>query len=128
MAARSRRRGDAGSVTIEAAIALSVVVVVLALCLSGIGCAIAQVRCVDAAREAARLAARGDESLAAGVVASMGPAGATLTLQNVGDTVIATVAASGVGGLLPGISVRATTIAAVEDSAGAGEPNGAAAR
>jgi hypothetical protein len=127
MAARSRRDGDTGSVTIEAAIALSVVVVVLALCLSGIGCAIAQVRCVDAAREAARLAARGDESLAAGVVASMGPPGAALSLRIDGDTVIATVTASGVGGLLPGISVRATTVAAVEDSVGAGDPDGAGA-
>lgn len=113
-AARSRRADDQGSVTVEAAIALSVLVVVLALCLSGIGCAIAQIQCVDAAREAARLAARGADDQATSVVASIGPDHASLSLRSVGDTVVATVSADGVGGLLPGIRVSATAVAALE--------------
>jgi hypothetical protein len=120
MLARSRRSGERGSVTIEAAVALSVLVVLLALCLSGIGCAIAQIRCVDAAREAARLAARGDQDRATAAVGSIAPAGAALSVSVDGNTVTATVSASGVGGLLPGIRVSATAVAASEEGAGDG--------
>ncbi|MDQ6658521.1 MAG: pilus assembly protein [Actinomycetota bacterium] len=114
---RSRRVDDAGSVTIEAAIGLSSVVIVLAMCLAGIGCAIGEVRCVDAAREAARLAARGDGELAAQVVARLAPAGASLNVQVSGDTVIATVSATPVGGLLPAVRLTATAEAAREPTA-----------
>lgn len=111
---RSRRDGDGGSVTIEAAIALSTVVIVLAMCLAGIGCVIGEIRCLDAAREAARLAARGDNDHAAAMVAQVAPAGASLSLQVDGDTVIATVTAAPVGGLLPGVRLTATAVAAKE--------------
>ena len=46
-------------VTVEAAFAIAALVVVLVLCVSGLTAVSMQVRCVDAAREAARLAARG---------------------------------------------------------------------
>ncbi|HYN71172.1 MAG TPA: TadE family type IV pilus minor pilin, partial [Nakamurella sp.] len=49
-----RHSADRGSVTVEAAVALASLVVVVAACLGGIGCMIGQVRCADAAREAAR--------------------------------------------------------------------------
>lgn len=114
MSGARSRTGDRGSVTVESAIALSIVVVVLGLCLSGIGCAIAQIRCVDAAREAARLVARGDGDRALAAVASVGPSGALLQVSVDADTVTATVSAAGVGGLLPGIEVRATAVAALE--------------
>ncbi|MGH3563546.1 MAG: TadE family type IV pilus minor pilin, partial [Mycobacterium sp.] len=48
----------------EAALGLAALVAVLVLCLAGVTAVSMQVRCVDAAREAARLAARGDERLA----------------------------------------------------------------
>jgi hypothetical protein len=114
MRTRSRAPGDRGSVTVEAAISLSVLVVILALCLSGIGCAIAQLRCIDAAREAARLAARGDDDRVAAAVTSIAPAGAALRLDTDGNTVTATVSAGGVGGLLPGITVTARAVAVKE--------------
>lgn len=116
---RSRRVDDGGSVTIEAAIALSVVVIVLAMCLAGIGCAIGEIRCVDAAREAARLAARGDGDQAAEVVARLAPTEASLNLRVDGDTVIATVTAAPVGGLLPAVRLTATAVAAKEPTADA---------
>jgi Flp pilus assembly protein TadG len=50
-----------GASTVEAAIAIAALVVVLVLCLAGVSAVLMQVRCVDAAREAARLAARGDD-------------------------------------------------------------------
>ncbi|MEZ0165514.1 TadE family type IV pilus minor pilin [Kineococcus sp. LSe6-4] len=58
---RSRRgRADTGSVTAEFALLLPAVVVLLALALGAVRVAVAQVQCVDAARAAARAAARGE--------------------------------------------------------------------
>lgn len=111
---RPGRSHDEGSVTIEAAISLSVLVLVLAMCLSGIGCAIAQIRCVDAAREAVRLAARGEQGRAVEAVTRLAPAGASVNLQINDTTVTATVVARGVGGLIPGVQVNATAMAAAE--------------
>ncbi|MDO3640326.1 TadE family type IV pilus minor pilin, partial [Mycolicibacterium arseniciresistens] len=45
----------------EAAFAVAAVVTVLVLCAAGVSAVAMQVRCLDAAREAARLAARGDD-------------------------------------------------------------------
>lgn len=105
---------DAGSVTIEAAMALAVLALVLVACLSGVACVIAQVRCADAAREAARLAGRGDLSGASSAVAALAPAGASLTMGGTSELVQATVTVQAVGGLLPGVSIRASASAARE--------------
>lgn len=110
------RDGEAGSVTIEAALGLAVLALVLALCLAGIACLLAQLRCADAAREAARLAARGDDAGAAAAVSVLAPAGASLSLSG-GDLVTATVTAAPVGGLLPGVRIEASASAAREPSA-----------
>lgn len=53
-----------------------------------------QLRCVDSAREAARLAARGDEGAAVDAAHRIGPAGALLELRRDGDYVVARVSAS----------------------------------
>ena len=100
--------------TIEAAMALAVLATVLIACLAGVACVIAQVRCADAAREAARLAGRGDNSGAASAVAALAPDGATVELSGSGDLVVAVVAARPAGGLLPGVTIRATAAAARE--------------
>jgi len=109
-----RHPRDRGGVTVEAAMALAVLAVVLVSCLAGIACLIAQIRCADAAREAARLAGRGDADLAASAVATLAPDGAALSLGGDGDLVTATVTASAVGGLLPGVTITATAAAARE--------------
>ena len=72
----------------------------------------AHVRCVDAAREAARLSARGDDARAAKAVAEVGPSGATSTMSRDGETVTVQVRAP--VALLPGLTVSATAVAAVE--------------
>lgn len=113
---RAARGKDAGSVTIEAAIALSVVVLVVAACLAGIGCLIAALRVTDAAGEAARLAARGDDAGAAAAVERLAPSGSALTLSG-GDLVTAQVVAAPLSGLLPGVRVRAAAVAAREPDA-----------
>ncbi|MET3807059.1 Flp pilus assembly protein TadG [Nakamurella sp. UYEF19] len=121
-AARSRSgtdnhhtRTDRGSVTVEAALVLAVLVIVVAACLAGIGCIIGQLRCADAAREAARLTGRGDTAGAASAVAAIAPSGAVLSVEAHGDLVTATVRVGAISGLLPGVSVHASATAAVED-------------
>ena len=111
---RQRHSRDEGGVTVEAAMALAVLAVVLVSCLAGIACLIAQIRCADAAREAARLAGRGDADLAASAVATLAPDGAVLSLGGDGDLVTATVTARAIGGVLPGVTIIATAAAARE--------------
>jgi hypothetical protein len=71
-----------------------------------------QVRCVDAAREAARLAARGDDGSASNAARSIAPDGAAVRLRRDGQLVVATVSAR--SALLPGVTVGAQAVAAVE--------------
>lgn len=108
-----RWRGDRGSVTVEAAVALSALLVVLAFCLAGLAAILAQLRAVDAAAVAARLAARGDETAALEAVAQLAPAGSALVIDG-GALVTARIHASPLGGLLPGVQIRAQAVAARE--------------
>jgi hypothetical protein len=86
--------------------------VVLMLCVSGLTAVSMQLRCVDAAREAARLAARGDDGSAAGAAQGIAPDGAAVRLRREGQLVIATVTAG--SPLLPGITVAAEAVAVAE--------------
>jgi hypothetical protein len=87
-------------------------VVVLLLCLAGLTAVAMQVRCVDAAREAARLAARGDERAASEVARTVGPAGAGLEIRRSDGRVSARVTAR--SPLLAGITIAAEAVAAAE--------------
>ncbi len=91
---------------------MAALVVVLVLCLAGLTAMAMQVRCVDAAREAARLAARGDDRAASEAARTVGPAGAGLDVRRSGGRVVARVAAR--SPLLPGITIAAEAVAAVE--------------
>lgn len=84
----------------------------LVLCLAGLTAITMQVRCVDAAREAARLAARGDDAVAAEAARRVAPAGAGVHLRRDGAYVVATVSAR--SALLPGIEIAARGVSAVE--------------
>jgi hypothetical protein len=85
---------------------------VLILCVSGLTAVSMQVRCVDAAREAARLAARGDDGSASGAAQGIAPDGAAVRLRRDGEFVIARVTAN--SPLLPGITIAAEAVAAAE--------------
>jgi hypothetical protein len=84
--------------------------------------AVAQVRVVDGAREAARAAARGEAVAVAGAAARrVAPAGATVKVRRASDLVTAVVTArvAGPGGLfriVPAVTVRAEASAAQEPS------------
>jgi Flp pilus assembly protein TadG len=104
---------ERGSVTVETAVALSAIMVVLTMCLAGLACLTTALRVTDAAGEAARLAARGDEAAARQVVQLLAPAGSVLSLSGA-DLVTAKVTAPPLGGVLPGIRVGASAVAARE--------------
>jgi hypothetical protein len=82
------------------------------LCVGGITALSAQVRCIDAAREAARLSARGDERASAEAVHAVAPAGAVLRVRVEGGFVVATVSTG--AALLPGLTIAAEAVSARE--------------
>lgn len=82
---------------------------------------VAQVRTVDAAREAARALARGDDpSAATGRGEQVGPSGTSIAVTRTADEVrvSATALVHGPGGLfgfLPGVRLHADAVAATEE-------------
>jgi hypothetical protein len=111
---RRRYGPDGGSATAEIAVALPALVLLLVVGLTAVAAVRTQLECLDAAREAARTAARGDPGEAAGV--RVAPAGATVAVVRHGDTTVATVRAHvrPFGGWNLGIDVGATAVAATE--------------
>ncbi|WP_433730109.1 TadE family type IV pilus minor pilin [Nocardia sp. CA-129566] len=101
--------------TVEAAIALAAIVVAVVLCVGALLAASTQVRCVDAAREAARLAARGDHANAVSAARRVAPPAADISLRSAGDRVVATVSAR--SPLLPLLVLRAEAVASREPGA-----------
>ncbi|MDT4934568.1 MAG: hypothetical protein QOK11_2460 [Pseudonocardiales bacterium] len=112
------RRGDGGMVTAELAACLPVLVLLLAVALSAVSVAGVRVRALDAAREAARAAARGDPAAAHRLAASAAPGAAVAIDVSDGQVVaVATVQAHPFARWLPAITVTERAVAAVEPSA-----------
>ncbi len=115
------RRSERGAVTAELALGLPLLLAVTVGLVWLLAAATAQVRVVDAAREAARVAARGDGPAAARAVGErIAPPDAELAVEVSGGEVRAEATAriDGPGGLfdfLPGITVRATAVAVAEE-------------
>lgn len=82
------------------------------LCLAGLTAVSMQVRCVDAAREAARLAARGDQRNAVEAARRIAPPGAQVQLRDDGGYLVATVVAR--SKLLPNLDIAASAVSAAE--------------
>ncbi|MGX7825742.1 TadE family type IV pilus minor pilin [Actinokineospora sp. 24-640] len=116
-------RSDRGAVTVEAALAVATLAFVLVLVLAGGSAAIDQIRCVDAAREAARQAARGDPERARSAAEHLAPAGAEVRITYTDDTVVVHVEAPAAR-VLPGLRLRADAHAALEPGAQQGEGDG----
>lgn len=93
---------------------IAALVAVLVLCLAGLTAISMQVRCVDAAREAARLAARGDERSALSVAHRIAPGGARVQVHRDGEFLVATVIAH--SKLLPALDIAAKAVAVAEPS------------
>lgn len=107
-------REDEGSVTVEAALGLAGLTVVTVLLVAGLTLLTSQLRCTDAAREAARLLARGQPHEAAAAVHEIAPAGASLDIRRTADAITVRVSARPAGGLLPAIDLNATAYAVAE--------------
>ena len=105
-------------VTVEAAIALGSLVAVLAVVLAAVGAVVAQVRCVDAAGEAARRASRDDVSGAQALARAL-PTGTEVRVKPEGDLVHVVVRVPPLGGALPGLRVTAGAVAAREPAVAA---------
>jgi hypothetical protein len=105
---------DRGAVTVEAALALCTLAVFLAVAVGAIAAA-GSIRCVDAARELARLAARGEADRGRTVAAQLAPAHARLAIRIEGDLVVAEVSADVLRPLPVRIGGRA--VAALEPGA-----------
>ncbi|GHG19375.1 MULTISPECIES: TadE family type IV pilus minor pilin [Amycolatopsis] len=103
--------------TVEAALGLAGLAVVTVLLLAGLTLLTSQLRCTDAAREAARLLARGQPQEAAAAAHEIAPPGANLTFEQIGDRITAKVTAHPAAGLLPAIHLGATAYAVAEPGA-----------
>jgi Flp pilus assembly protein TadG len=101
-----RRPDDEGAVTAETAIVLPVLLVFLLAGLWAAGVVVAEVRCVDAARDVARAVARGEPSeIAQEIGRRAGPPGAQIAISRDGPAVRVVVRATvdTAGGLLSGL-------------------------
>jgi hypothetical protein len=101
---------DRGAVTVEAALALSSLVLVTTLAIGAITAVVASVRCGDAARELVRLAARGEPDRGREVAGRLAPTGAEVTLVIHGDEATAEVTAAPLRVLPVHISGRAVAV------------------
>ncbi len=117
-----RRRDHAGAATAELALGIPLLVALTAGLVWMLAVGAAQVRVVDASREAARAVARGDDvSSAEAVALRIAPDDARVRVE-VGETqVVVTTSARvvGPGGLLaslPGVTVTSEAVALVESS------------
>ncbi|MFC3898954.1 TadE family type IV pilus minor pilin [Lentzea rhizosphaerae] len=73
-------------VTVEAAIAVCALLVVMGLAVAGLTAVVEQMRCTDAAREAARLTARGERQRGEAAVGQIAP-GAGVVIHDQVDAV-----------------------------------------
>ena len=104
-------------VTAETAVVLPVLLLVLAAVVAAVLVVGAQLRCVDAAREGARAAARGEDAAAVrALVARVAPDGASVTVAVAGGEVRVTVSAdvAPLGPVELGVDVAATAVARLE--------------
>jgi Flp pilus assembly protein TadG len=105
---------DEGSVTVEAALGVAGLTVLTLLLLAALTVMTGQLRCTDAAHEAARLLARGQPHEAAAAVHRIAPPEAALAVQQTGDEITVEVTAHPTGSLLPAVHLKATAYAVAE--------------
>jgi Flp pilus assembly protein TadG len=113
------RREQRGAVTAELALGIPVLVSLTIGLVWLLTIGLAQVRMVDAAREAARAAARGDSASAAVAQGTRVAPGAEVTVSSTDGDVVATVSdvvdpPGGLLGFLPDVHVHAEAVTAAE--------------
>jgi hypothetical protein len=109
------QNGEDGMVTVESAISVSAILLVVFAAALALLAVASHVRCVDAAREAARLAARGDDEHARSSAQAVAPPGALVSIDEGPDIVTATVTFHGP---IFSVDLGAKSVAAKEPVAG----------
>ena len=113
---RLARRGgqDGGGVTAEFAVALPALLLMVTFALGAVDAVLAKVQCVDAARDAALVAARGGDGSAAGQ--AWAPHGAVVRVTSGDGTVRATVSVrvAPLGGRLGSFVASGSAVATLE--------------
>lgn len=114
---RSWGARERGSFTAELAAGLPALMLLLFTGLTAVDAVTTRAGCLDAAREAALAAARGEPGSTVG--SRYAPAGADISVTVAGDRVTVTVRAPvrSLGARLPGLTVTGTAVAAVEPGA-----------
>jgi hypothetical protein len=102
---------DRGSATVELAVGLPALVLLLLFGLGAVNAALARMQCVDAARDAALASARGADGTAEGQ--RRAPHGASVTVTSDGQRVTAVVRVTvhPLGPHLPSVTVSGTAVA-----------------
>jgi len=114
-------RRDRGAATAELVAVLPVLVAAVLGMVWVLSLGVAQVRTVDAAREAARAVARGDDpGIATSRAEQVGPGGTAITVSRSASRVRASAVAlvhgpGGLFGFLPGVRLHAEAVAATEE-------------
>lgn len=110
-------RSEKGFATAEAAVVLPVLLLVVGLAVGVLVAVSAQLRCVDAARTTARVAARGDtDAQARDAGARVAPADARIRLYHEGERVVVLVEARvRASRWLPAVTVAGRAVAEVEE-------------
>jgi Flp pilus assembly protein TadG len=118
VAARRRRTWrtapDRGGVTAEFAVALPALLMMVTFAFGAVDAVLTKVQCVDAARDAALVAARGGDGRA--IATARAPHGASVSVNNAGGTVSVTVAVRvrPLGVRLVSVDATATEVATIE--------------
>ncbi|WP_237749577.1 TadE family type IV pilus minor pilin [Streptomyces sp. SS] len=119
------RRSDRGFVTVEAAMVLPVLALFTITLLWALAAAAAQIRCVDAARAGARVAARSEPVASAEAAArAAAPQGARVAVTRSGELWRVTVEAAAPGPRGIGLTLRADAAALAEETPGAPPTSG----
>jgi hypothetical protein len=107
-------RRDRGSATVELAVGLPALVLLLLFGLGSVDAVLARMQCVDAARDAALTAARGGDGMTEGQ--HRAPRGASVDLRSDGERVTAVVRVTvrPLGPYLPSVTVTGTAVAEQE--------------
>lgn len=116
----SRRRAlcDAGMATAELAVALPVLMLLVLTAVYAVQVAGTRVRCLDAAREVARAAARGDSAAAGTVRAALPGSSVALRRSSLTVTAVVTIRLRPLGAGLPAVTVSERVTARTEPGAG----------
>jgi Flp pilus assembly protein TadG len=106
-------------VTAELAACLPVLMVVLAVALTAVSAVAKRARLQDAAREAARAAARGDDTRASALAQQVAPHSRVIIRRTAAEVdAVVTASIHPFGGWLPGMTISERAVAAIEQRGG----------